>query len=52
VEIPYGYFERSLVLPAPIDADQVDATYVDGLLQIRMAKLPLDEIRRIHVQNG
>lgn len=52
VEIPYGYFERSLVLPAPIDADQVDATYVDGLLQIRMAKLPLEKIRKIHVQNG
>jgi len=52
VEIPYGYFERSLVLPAPIDADQVDATYIDGLLQIRMAKLPLDKTRKIHVQNG
>ncbi|PKN60963.1 MAG: heat-shock protein Hsp20 [Deltaproteobacteria bacterium HGW-Deltaproteobacteria-11] len=52
VEIPYGYFERSLVLPAPIDADQVDATYIDGLLQIRMAKLPLEKIRKIYVQNG
>ncbi|MFH1079850.1 MAG: Hsp20/alpha crystallin family protein [Pseudomonadota bacterium] len=52
VEIPYGYFERSVVLPAPIDADLVDATYVDGLLQIRMAKLPLEKIRKIHVQNG
>jgi HSP20 family protein len=52
VEIPYGYFERSLVLPAPIDADQVDATYIDGLLQIRMAKLPLEKIRKIQVQNG
>jgi HSP20 family protein len=52
VEIPYGYFERSLVLPAPIDADHVDATYVDGLLQIRMTKLPVDTTRKIHVQNG
>jgi HSP20 family protein len=52
VEIPYGYFERSLVLPAPIDADQVDATYIDGLLQIRMVKLPLEKIRKIQVQNG
>ncbi len=52
VEIPYGYFERSLILPAPIDADQVDATYIDGLLQIRMAKLPLDKIRKINIQNG
>jgi HSP20 family protein len=52
VEIPYGYFERSLVLPAPVDASQVDATYVDGLLQIRMPKLPAETKRRIHVQNG
>ncbi|MCX5858068.1 MAG: Hsp20/alpha crystallin family protein [Deltaproteobacteria bacterium] len=52
VEIPYGYFERSLVLPAPIDADQVDATYIDGLLQIRMTKLPVDKTRKIPVQNG
>jgi HSP20 family protein len=52
VEIPYGYFERSLVLPAPVDTDQVDATYADGLLQIRMAKLPLDKTRKIRVQNG
>jgi HSP20 family protein len=52
VEIPYGYFERSLVLPAPVDANQVDATYVDGLLQIRMPKLPVDVKRKIHVQNG
>jgi len=52
VEIPYGYFERSLILPAPIDADQVDATYIDGLLQIRMGKLPLDKIRKIQIQNG
>ncbi|MBA4398235.1 MAG: heat-shock protein Hsp20, partial [Syntrophus sp. (in: bacteria)] len=52
VEIPYGYFERSLVLPAPVDAGQVDATYVDGLLQIRMAKLPIETTRKIHIQNA
>jgi len=52
VEIPYGYFERILVLPASVDANQADATYIDGLLQIRMAKLPLDTTRKIYVQNG
>jgi HSP20 family molecular chaperone IbpA len=30
----------------------VDATYIDGLLQIRMAKLPVDRIRKIDVHNG
>ena len=52
VEIPYGYFERAIVLPVPIDTESVDATYTDGLLQIRMAKLPLDKTRKIPVQNG
>jgi HSP20 family molecular chaperone IbpA len=36
----------------PIDTESVDATYTDGLLQIRMAKLPLDKTRKIPVQNG
>ena len=51
VEIPSGYFERTLTLPAPIDPDQADATYVDGLLQIRLLKLPLDTLRKIPVQH-
>jgi HSP20 family protein len=52
VEIPYGYFERNIILPAPIDANAVDATYTDGLLQIHLKKLPLEKGRKIPVQNG
>jgi len=39
-EIAYGYFERRLSLPAPVDGETIEATYKDGLLEIRMAKLP------------
>ena len=39
-EIPYGYFERQLALPASIDGNRVEATYKEGLLEIRMPKLP------------
>ena len=49
-EIPYGYFERNLSLPLPIDTESITATYADGLLQIRMAKLPLNRVRRIRIQ--
>ncbi|HVO67989.1 MAG TPA: Hsp20/alpha crystallin family protein [Syntrophales bacterium] len=49
-EITYGYFERKLHLPYPVDTDLVKATYTDGLLQIWMAKLPLDKVRRIPIQ--
>lgn len=49
-EIPYGYFERNLSLPLPIDTESIAATYADGILQIRMAKLPLGGVRRIRIQ--
>jgi len=49
-EIAYGYFERNLSLPLLIDTESVTATYADGLLQIRMAKMPTNRIRRIPVE--
>ncbi|MCD4777390.1 MAG: Hsp20/alpha crystallin family protein [Desulfobacterales bacterium] len=39
-EIQYGKFERILFLPAPIDTDKVTASYLNGFLQIRLAKMP------------
>lgn len=49
-EITYGYFERKLALPFPIDIDSVKATYADGLLQIRIAKVPLEKVHKISIQ--
>ena len=51
-EIQYGKFERVLFLPAPIDIDKVIATYLNGLLQIRLAKLPPDRTHRIPIADG
>jgi len=50
-EIRYGYFERSLSFPVPVDADSAAASYTDGLLQITIAKLPLDRVHKITIQN-
>lgn len=50
-EISYGYFERNLSLPLPIDTESVTAAYVDGLLQIRMKKLPTNRVRIIPIQD-
>jgi len=50
-EIQYGAFERILVLPAPIDPEVVSASYSNGLLQIHLAKLPLNKIYRIPIEN-
>ena len=38
VEIEYGPFERRLLLPAQVDTGNVSASYVNGLLHIRLAK--------------
>ena len=38
MEIRYGYFERSVVLPKNIDAGKIEASYKDGFLQITIPK--------------
>jgi HSP20 family protein len=48
-EIPYGYFERRLSLPWPIDKEHVEATFTEGLLQIRLAKMPVDRVHTISI---
>jgi len=51
-EIQYGRFERILFLPAPIDPEIVSASYANGMLEIRLAKQPLDAIHKIQVTDG
>jgi HSP20 family protein len=38
VERAYGKFSRSFSLPTNIDADKVDATMKDGVLEVRLPK--------------
>jgi HSP20 family protein len=37
-ELPNGSFTRTLRLPAPIDADHVEANIIDGVLTLRLPK--------------
>ena len=39
MEISYGPFERSVELPAPVDAESARATYDEGFLEIRLPKV-------------
>jgi len=39
VERSYGSFSRSFMLPATVKADQVKASYKDGVLNISLAKI-------------
>lgn len=50
-EIQYGTFERVLFLPAEIDPDVVSASFANGLLQIRMAKVSKNQIHKIPISD-
>jgi HSP20 family protein len=38
VEIPFGEFERVLILPTAVDAERATASFDDGLLTVRLPK--------------
>lgn len=50
-EIYYGYFERSLSLPVPVDTESAEATYGDGLLQICLSKTHQNTMQKIAIQS-
>jgi len=41
-----------MFLPALVDTDSISAAYISGLLQVRLAKLPLDKARKILITDG
>jgi HSP20 family protein len=47
-ELVYGPFERSFLLPIPVDPEQVQASCADGILEV---VLPRSAPRRIPVQD-
>jgi HSP20 family protein len=46
----YGRFERSIPLPAAIDADRVEAHYRNGVLELRLPRTEEAKRRRIEVK--
>lgn len=38
LEVPFGEFERILVLPTPVDATGATAGFTDGMLSVRLPK--------------
>jgi HSP20 family protein len=51
-ERTYGTFERSFTLGAPVRADQVKATYKDGVLEVRVPKAEEARLREVEVKIG
>jgi len=48
-EIPHGYFERNVILPALVDVQSAVASYADGVLVVRMNKLLPGKTHRVSV---
>lgn len=49
-EIRYGKFRRSIPLPSEVDTEHVEADYTNGVLTVRLQKLPSAQARRITVK--
>ncbi|MCX7816798.1 MAG: Hsp20/alpha crystallin family protein [Syntrophales bacterium] len=45
-EIPYGYFERQLTFSEPIDLENIEAVYSNGLLEIHIPKRKEEDVRK------
>jgi HSP20 family protein len=52
VERRYGAFRRSITLPAQVQAEQIEATVDNGVLQVMVPKLEEAKPKRIQVRPG
>ena len=48
----YGTFRRSITLPIHVEADKIEASMQDGVLQIMIPKAPEVQAKRIQVRPG
>ena len=48
-ECYWGEFSRSLVLPVPVNEDEIEAVLKDGVLTISFAKVKQDTVKKIEV---
>jgi HSP20 family protein len=48
-ERTYGPFQRTFRLPTPVETDKVQATYRDGLLELKLPKSEAAKPRRIAI---
>ncbi|MCS7264268.1 MAG: Hsp20/alpha crystallin family protein [Armatimonadetes bacterium] len=50
VERAYGEFSRSIRIPSDVKIDEVEATYKDGILKVRLPRTEESKPRRIEVK--
>jgi HSP20 family protein len=49
-ELSYGRFSRSVALPSKVQAEKVDASYDNGILEITLPKVPEAKPKKIAVK--
>ena len=52
VESSFGYYQRTIELPADVDSASVDATYKNGVLKLKLKKVKAAETKRIKITTG
>jgi len=52
VERRYGAFRRSITLPAKVQADQIEASFANGVLEVMVPKAEEAKPKRIRVRPG
>jgi HSP20 family protein len=52
IERSFGSFNRSLTLPDGVDADRIDASFANGVLEVRIPKPEERKPRRISISSG
>lgn len=50
MERHFGTFQRSFALPADVNAEQIEATYKDGVLNIVIPKTETAKLRKVEVK--
>jgi len=48
-ERTFGNFERTITLPKPVDGNQVEAKFINGVLHLKLAKSPLAKPKKIEI---
>ena len=48
-ERTYGNFERAITLPKPVDGNQVEAKFVNGVLNLKLAKAAQAKPKKIDI---
>ncbi len=52
VESSFGFYKRTLELPADVDESKVDAKYKNGVLKIKLKKAKTAETKKIDIKAG